>query len=288
MQPNIFPQDYNRQVDEETSRKIEQARQRSNSRYLSIERHRQSKPEGNAWGWGAGIGFFLGFFVCVFVCFIGDAWEASTFGSGIFTWMVVILISAIIGVVIDLSAESSYKKNVMEVDYYLGENSKSFGEEEKNIKEIATREKATYYSLFEKSAQDMSVQFAESELAKEVIEWMTNGFCNIIDAVDRRSHVALIQAPFMFKVFYNKITCNLGTFDFEIKRCRNLNSPLEQAALARAIVSAIQLNIIMKYPKDVTGTEISIKISYSYSNNCVETYITYVAPNGNYKEVRSW
>ena len=40
----------------------------------------------------------------------------------------------------------------------------------------AEKEYLQYASEFETTAQKMSVQFAESQLAIEVIEWMTNGF----------------------------------------------------------------------------------------------------------------
>lgn len=89
-------------------------------------------------------------------------------------------------------------------------------------------------------------------------------------------------------MYTNKITCNLGTYDFEIKRCSNLTSPIEQTALARAIASAIQLNIVMKYPQDESGTSISIYIDYNYSTECPTTTVTYVAPNGNYRAVEKW
>lgn len=145
-----------------------------------------------------------------------------------------------------------------------------------------------YVKNFELAAQQESVKFAESSLAKEVIEWMTAGFSKTIDAADRRSHIERISVPFSFNVYANKITCNLGTYDFEIKRCSNLTSPIEQTALARAIASAIQLNIIMQYPTDESGTGISIYIDYAYTAKCPTTTVTYVAPNGNYKTVKQW
>lgn len=134
----------------------------------------------------------------------------------------------------------------------------------------------------------MSVRYAESALATEVINWMTEGFARTIDATDRRSHIERINVPFSFNVYTNKITCNLGTYDFEIKRCANLTSPLEQTAIARAIASAIQLNITMKYPKDASGTDFVLNISYAYAENHVSASITYTAPNGNYRSVQSW
>lgn len=134
----------------------------------------------------------------------------------------------------------------------------------------------------------MSVQFAESQLASEVIDWMTNGYAKAIDSADRRSYIERINVPFLFKVYFDEITCNLGTFYFEIKRCANLNSPVEQTALSRAIASAIQLNVTMKYPKDASGTDVVTDISYSYGADYVEVRLNYSAVNGNYEAVRDW
>ena len=156
------------------------------------------------------------------------------------------------------------------------------------LEEQTKREIEEYQRLFESNAQKMSVDFAESKLATEVINWMTDGFSRTIDATDRRSHIEKINVPFSFNVYTNKITCNLGTYDFEIKRCADLTSPLQQTAIARAIASAIQLNITMKYPKDVTGTEFVLNTSYTYIGDCVSVVITYTAPNGNYQSVQSW
>lgn len=283
MQTNVFPSEYNRKVDERTNNRMYEARQRSARRIQSINNSRTSAPkeEGATWGWM--IGFFGGFVACSCVCISNDS-----AGAGFGTWVVVAIICVLIGVAIDKSNRSSYEDNQSNADSRVREEELSIENEVKEIQSDAQSEKNQYFNEFENNAQNLSVQFAESELAKEVIEWMTNGFCKTIDAADRRSHVEKITVPFVFNVFNNKITCNLGTFDFELKRCRNLNSPLEQTALARAIVSAIQLNIIMKYPKDTSGTDISIDISYSYTSEYPATTITYVAPNGNYKAVRGW
>ncbi|MBQ8636757.1 MAG: hypothetical protein IJ423_02030 [Clostridia bacterium] len=157
-----------------------------------------------------------------------------------------------------------------------------------------------YVHSFDSLVQEQSVRLAESELAIEVIEWMTDGFSKTIDTVDRRPHIERIDVPFVFSVYTNKITCNLGTYDFEIKRCSELKSPIQQTALAKAIASAIQVNIMMKYPQDISGTDVSINIEYEYkcesvyengetkNNEYPDVKITYVAPNGNYQSVKEW
>lgn len=283
MQTNIFPEEYNRIINEKTNSKISEARSRHSDRKDSIYSILTPAPQGGGVLWGAMIGIFGGFIACSCVCVLNN-----NAGAGFATWIVISIICAGVGFAIDKLLKNSYEDDRNKVDTRIKEEERRFENEIQKIQNDAEIEEKRYCDEFENNAQNLSVQFAESELAKEVIEWMTDGFSKMIDATDRRGHVEKIEVPFMFKVFNNKIICNLGTFDFELKRCRNLTSPLEQTALARAIVSAMQLNIIMQYPKDVSGTETSINISYAYTNECPIITITYVAPNGNYKAVRSW
>ena len=168
------------------------------------------------------------------------------------------------------------------------QNKENYNTKIANIINQSEKDQRNYLTSFEKNAQDMSVQLADSELAQKVIHWMTEGFSRTIDAADRRKHIEQINVPFSFNVYTDKITCNLGTFDFEVERCEFLDNPVEQTALARAITSSIQLNIVMKYPKDASGTDIQIKIEYQYTDKCPKTTITYVALNGNYEAVQKW
>lgn len=283
MQMNMFPSAYNRMVDERTNTRVNEAIQRYNSRVQLINNARKAAPKEKGAFWGLKIGVFGGFIACSYVCISNDS-----VGTGLETWVVIVIICVLIGIAINQLAKSSYDVNQANTDSRIRDEETSVKNEVQKIQSDAQSEKDWYFREFESNAQNLSVRFAESELAKEVIEWMTNGFCRTIEAADRRSYVEKIMVPFVFNVFNDKITCNLGAFDFELKRCRNLNSPLEQTALARAIVSTIQLNIIMKYPKDASGTDISIDISYSYTNEYPVTTITYVAPNGNFEAVRGW
>ena len=122
-----------------------------------------------------------------------------------------------------------------------------------------------------------------------MISWMTNGFARTINAADRRAHIQTINVPFRFSVYANRITCNLGEYNFELQRCNNLPNGLAQAALSRAVATAIRLNITMQFPKDPSGTAIVTNISSQYKNDdSVEATIVYSAPNGFYKPVQSW
>ena len=204
------------------------------------------------------------------------------------TWLGVAILCGVLGFIIERLFKASYNSTESKISLLINQENESLARIIQTIEANAAKEKQEYLSQFELEAQRISVQLAESQLAKKVIEWMTDGFCRTIDAADRRKHIEQVSVPFQFEVYTNKITCNLGTFDFEIERCENLNGPLEQTALARAIASSIQLNIVMKYPKDASGTDIQIKIDYQYSDKCPKTTITYVAPNGYYEAVQKW
>lgn len=162
---------------------------------------------------------------------------------------------------------------------------------------------ASYTQMFEQRAQELSVNYANSSLAKEVIAWLTDGFLKTIYAADRAAHIERITVPFKFYVREGEITCNTGAYNFEQHRCENLPNVLAQAALARAIASQIQLRVMMQYDKDSSGTDYVIDITYSYSQNTSSSYyysynsrhydyvladLVYSAPNGNYKPVQKW
>ncbi len=164
----------------------------------------------------------------------------------------------------------------------------------------AKQEISEYTCLFEKEAQKLSVNFANSTLAKEVIEWLATGFLKTVKAANRASHIEKIVVPFDFHVEKGEIRCNIGRYNFEEHRCERLQNVLAQTALARAIASQVQLNMIMQYDKDTSGTEYKIDITYKYPEQVKSSYyssqpgdyvsahLVYTASNGNYKPIQKW
>lgn len=291
MQTNVFPKIYETQTNERTNEQIEVATNESNNRIKSLneEKNRVSRHTKDAsFLVCLLVGVKYGFFVSWVPCFIIAGFGLEGMASFFVAFLICVIIVTIIFKKMDNANVSANRRRQASIIDELAAEESGIEKKVENIKANALREQKEYTSQFEKNAQDMSVQFAESELAKEVIEWMTQGFCKTIDSANRQSHVEEILVPFVFNIYTDKITCNLGTYDFELHRCRNLSSPVEQTALARAIVSAIQLYIIMKYPKDASGTDVTINIDYSYTEEYPITTITYVAPNGNYEAVKGW
>ena len=215
----------------------------------------------------------------------GRFWLIFIISFLLFSWLGAIVVF-LLREKINFPKESG--KSLLKANKLIEEEQKNFEESIEEIKRENELRFSEYVKLFEKKAQDLSINYAESTVAVEVIDWMTDGFSKTVDSADRRSHIQEISVPFAFRTYRNKIECQLGTFDFEIKRCDELRNPLEQTALARAIAAAVQLNITMKYPEDVSGTDVVTNIFYTYNDDNVVTTITYTALNGNYKETRGW
>lgn len=285
MQVKLFPEEQFKLIEVEKSNAINEEQKKHSTMLDTIRKEHTTKPDVSFYGvCGAVVGTIIAFFICL----ANDNNTSMGMGAWFMTWPICAVIAAIIGVFIGKGVVSSWEDGNNSI---AQKEQNEINRTKRKIEEInSTYQKMyeNYVKNFELTAQQESVKFAESRLAKEVIEWMTDGFSKTIDATDRRSHIERINVPFAFNVYTNKITCNLGTYDFEIKRCSNLTSPIEQTALARAIASAIQLNIVMKYPQDESGTSISINIDYNYSTECPTTTVTYVAPNGNYRAVEKW
>lgn len=232
---------------------------------------------------GGTIGFCIGFFVCC-----GTALEDAELGTSVGVWLMLTFLGILLGIVWFIICKIRHKSTKSNAE---GESVKERFRRDKAIRMIedqTDKDVAIYKSEFEAEAQRMSVNFAESALATEVIEWMSVGFSAAITAADRAEHIEKVVVPFCFKIYTDKIVCDRGVYDFKVKRCANLTSPLQQAALARAIASAIHLNIIMEYPSDTSGTEHMITTNYEYTSCSVEVTITYTAPNGNYRPVQNW
>jgi hypothetical protein len=285
---NQFPNQYEDQRRKEAEKEVSEEHSRSSSRQNTIKSSITGSVSTATWVFACStIGFLIGFFICCTECNNGASDDTP-----LIVWFALWIGGAILGAVLAKVINSGHDSSEKSAEKELKNEQTRCEKAVEEINEQAEHDIATYKKEFETKAKQMSVKYAESTLATEVIEWMTSGFARTIDAADRRSHIEKINVPFRFDVHTNKITCNLGTYDFKLKRCANLTSPLEQAALARAIATAIQLNITMKYPKDASGSAFVLNISYDYESNYSEGWVTvsviYTAPNGNYRSVQSW
>lgn len=272
MNLSMFPSKFNSESRSKEQKNLQDAISEKEKQIKNINDSRKKVTSfGEAMNVAMGLGLLVGVVVCV-----AEQSPSSILG-GVFLGFLGGIVWFLVETMLSLSSKPDREIQKVKEDYEL---------HEKDIKARSEKERQEYLEKFESEAQNRSVKFADSALAQEVISWMSEGFYKNIDTADRRSHIEQISVPFLFSIYTNKITCNLGTYDFNLKRCENLKSAIDQTALARAIASTIQLNVMMKYPNDISGTTISIKIGYTYDVDCVNVLISYVAPNGNYKSVK--
>lgn len=288
MNYNMFPPEYNAHVDEE-SRKKEQSKRQS---FSSLSHQTTSNIAANnrsydKWtdrlGILPGLSPTIAFIACVVRCE-----QENDLMAGIGSFFVVLIITVIVTTLVSFLLKQSNTYQTETAQNSLKDSRVQMEEDIIAIQKEAEQNKRDYYEDFEKKSQEASVDFAESEVAKEVIDWLTDGFIKNIDAANRQNYVEQILVPFEFEVFFDNISSSIGTYDFEEHRCSKLATRLKQSALCRAIASSIQLNIVMKYEQDISGTKPTVRLDYDYSVEAVRCTITYLAPNGNYKAIREW
>ena len=289
MQTNDFPPKYNKQVDEQANKAIEEARQKCSSIKSNVQRQRTSEPKKSSGATcGATIGSVLGFFVCIGACAMNVQEEFSGITAGITAYAIVVIVCLILGFFADSIAKDEYNTNESRIASRIEDEDAYLENRISEITKESIDKKYQYWEWFKKTSKHMSPRFAESELAKEVIEWMLTGFYNAIESADRRPHIETITVPFVFTVYNDKITCNLGTYDFKLKRCAYLRNPLEQTALANAIAAAMEIQTASKYPNDKTGNPVKVTDNFQYYEEYVSVTVTYTAINGNFENQRRW
>lgn len=289
MLSNKFPPAYKKDIELKANQRIQIENQKCNEEMHKVSMSMgRVKPKSDGWVIGFGvIGLIIGFFPCVKSFGTSNSFSGAIFGS-IIIWALFVAGGAAIGRAIFSTREQSYESNNLDIETRQRKIQEESNKTIERIKKDSEREYGDYYRQFEEQAQRDSVRYAESELAVKVIKWIGDGFKRTIEGCDRRSHIEKIDVPFVFNVYRNSITCNLGEFDFEIERCKTLENPLEQTALARAISTAIQLDITMTYPTDPSGTDFVLNTNYDYFEDHVMVTMVYLAPNGNYEAVKSW
>lgn len=293
MQTNDFPPKYFKQIEEQVNKEINEARRECLSATNNINNRKKNNPLGEAGGAGIGsiIGLTLGFFVCAGKCISGISYEegfGTSLTSCLIAFGIIALIGGVLGYIADFLAKDYYKKYEAWLESRVEDEKNNLENRISDIHFESGERKKRYYKWFEETSNNMSPRFAGSEITKEVADWMLTGFYNAIDAADRRSHIEKITVPFAFCVFNNKITCNIGTYDFELKRCDFLENPLQQTALARAIATEMELQTHVRYPNDQSGNPVTVQLERKYFDEYVSYTVTYEAENGNFERQRKW
>ena len=214
-------------------------------------------------GGGIGCGIVVGFFRFVYKANYGLT------GESMLAWPAWIIIGAAVGF-------------LLEKLIYAGHESRQ---------KSAANDLAAYKRAFEAEAQRMSSRYARSDATGEIVRWLTGALVRSIQAANRAGHIAEITVPFTYCVYTTEIKfdcSDYGCYNFAVERCADLNGPLDQAALAIAIASALRSGVAATNLKNSRDINSELTVSYRYEQNHIAATITYTAVNGNYCTERSW
>lgn len=162
-----------------------------------------------------------------------------------------------------------------------------------HIGNIVSKNKAKcdkYTNAFYGEVRSRASTYIDSKMVENVANWMVEGYMRLITSQQRDAHILSVDVPFQFKVYKDKITCNLGTFDFEIERAARINSCIEQAIVARAIATDIRIAIVEKTKDNHKLNDVAseVKLEYGDDHSAAIATFSYIAKNGNYKAVEKW
>ena len=234
------------------------------------------------------LGFVCGFAVCL---------PMNSIGAALSSFLITLFSFEMAGCIMDELRLERYEKSVEN----LKESSTKEIQAEKarcealiqqmrnSAEADCTQYRVRYQNRFDTQVQSQVLKLSDSETVRSIADWMTPGFSRMIDAADRSNYIEQIKVPYSFKVYPNRIESPAGVFDFMKERKQTLNGPIEQTALAIALASAIQTNIVMKYPQDTSGTNAVVDVSpYNSEYGSAMVRMTYSAPNGNFVNVQGW
>lgn len=291
MNTDIFPFIYERQLAREAEQKKSAAEAQYHVNREKIEQSRGSFTSDTTTILTVillgGVG---GFFACLvsgnYFMHLGAEMKSSVYGLAV--WAAVFVLSIIIGKALDNREYQKFREKYEAVTARLTEEESLKEQKLAEIDAEARQKAARYSAAFERNAQTLSTRFAESDLAKELVEKLSGQFISAVRFMTRSGADRTIAYPLSMKVYKNKIEWNGGSFDFNVNRCRNLTSPLEQTALAIAIISQVQLNVTMAMPLHASDESAGTQVSYSYTDEYPIATITYAAVNGNYVALKEW
>lgn len=143
--------------------------------------------------------------------------------------------------------------------------------------------------VYESLRRQESVHFATSAVAQEIVDKLVQGFSAQIEACDRGSYVRVVEVPFSFAVYCDRVETPYGVYDFKTERVERLAGVDQCASLANAVAQAVQREITLRFEVDPSGGEVRpLEIAYEYEGDCAKAAMSYYATNADFVAVRSF
>lgn len=147
---------------------------------------------------------------------------------------------------------------------------------------------------FAKEVEERCRRLQNSSVAKNIAEWATPIFKNLIDNAERGAHIETIEEEMYVTVLLDAVVCDADSFDeekvymFEENRCAKMEDVVEASAISLVISNLIKENIIQQYQGDASWADFTINVADDEDDENPCAIITYTAKNENYKPIQQW
>lgn len=209
------------------------------------------------------------FVVCVQVC--NNVSDDNIWNKG-FVGIIVGLVSmAITGVVLWgvaflISSICSRTKN--RATNQFREEAEHKMAEERNKKRIDIEnsfrhKEATYKKEFYEESDRRTAKFAGNPVTDEIVNWMAEILAQEINKAERGPQTIAVQRKLEFSIVEEKVKTHFGEYVFVDHRVSDLADAADAMALAKAVGTGLQAEIMARFPIDPMGTPVKVNAAYT-------------------------
>lgn len=192
--------------------------------------------------------------------------------------IVMVITGLVVGLILSRIERLMNKAKQKEIDA-LKEKTEYGVMEEKSKRtgiENTYREKSMAYRReFYEESDRRSPKFAGNPVTDEIVNWLSGFFVNQIRAIPRESPVMPLQTFMQFQVCEDKVMTSFGSYLFADHRVDSLGDAADAMALAKAIGTGLQAEVLARFPKDPIGTPARVHSAYTDDGHMALTRVTY-------------
>lgn len=218
------------------------------------------------------------FVTCVSVCSSVAASRSDIFPAvveGILSMIIVGLIIMGIGWVVALKSDHVKGKRARQInekfEYDVVDVKKKKSEIDNEYRDKISNYKRDFYAESDKR----TFKFAGNPATDEIIHWMAEVINKEIAMENRGPQVSRVEKVLNFKVTEDKVATDFGNYVFIDHRISNLADAAETMALAKAIGTGLQAEIMTEFPTDPMGTPVRVNAAYTDDSHATLGRVTY-------------
>ena len=286
MDYRLFPNEKEAQLEEECKVQLnkvdETIHDMKDRKDEQIKRKPESIAEKLAFRGFAVIAVIIPLVACVSVCFSvyadhdGD-WNGIIMGifGGIVSAVIIVGVLFGIASVIDGISTNKRRKKINQINEKFEYDVVDVKKKKADISNEYRNKILEYKKEFYEESDKRTPKFVGNAVTDEIIQWMAAVIINDINTANRGPQISSVQKVLNFKVTEDEVATSFGNYIFIQHRISNLVDAAETMALAKAIGTGLQTEIMAQFPMDPMGTPARVNASYTDDGHAVLGRITY-------------